>query len=189
MSEEVFTQFLTLKTGISLRGAKRRVRWVITLNLWLWNLIHMSIQVLSDWAWVSKPQAFFPAISCEFSYWDILSLSLSFQYMDLMMIVYLYAFTKQKSCILSLFFFFGYCHQNIKIVWGFKGYQFNYNLAQYITITLAKIKSILNAMCVVCCSEEKWYLVVRTYELLSAFVGLFPDLSFFRRESSCLVYV
>lgn len=41
----------------------------------------------------------------------------------------------------------------------------------------------MNAMCVVCCSEEKWYLVVRTYELLSAFVGLFPDLSFFKREA------
>lgn len=88
--------------------------------------------------------------------------------------------------------FFLYCHQNVKIVWGFKGYQYNYNLAQYITITLAKIKGILNAMCVVCCSEEKWYLVVRTYELLSAFVGLFPDLSFFKREAEpmpgiCLV--
>lgn len=63
--------------------------------------------------------------------------------------------------------------------WRLKGYEFNYKLAQYITITLAKIKGILNAMCVVCCSGEKWYLVVRTYELLSAFVGLFPDLSFF----------
>lgn len=72
------------------------------------------------------------------------------------------------------------------------GFQFSYNL-QHITITLVKIKGILNAMCVVCCSGEKWYLVVRTYELLSAFVGLFPDPSFvlfFKdRQSPCLVYV
>lgn len=38
-------------------------------------------------------------------------------------------------------------------------------------------------MCVVCCSGEKWYLVVRTYELLSAFVGLFPDPSCLKREA------
>lgn len=135
---------------------------------------------------------FFLPFSCEFSHWDILSLSLNFQYLDLMMIIYSLAFTKQKSCVLSIFFK-RYCHQNVKIVWGLKGYQYNYNLAQYITITLAKIKGILNAMCVVCCSEEKWYLVVRTYELLSAFVGLFPDLSFFKREAEpmpgmCLVH-
>jgi hypothetical protein len=60
-----------------------------------------------------------------------------------------------------------------------KEYQLNHNLAQYITIALVKIKGVWNAMCVVCCSGEKWYLVVRTYEFLSAFVGFIPKVRLF----------
>lgn len=67
-----------------------------------------------------------------------------------------------------------------------KGHQFSYNLARNIIIMLVKIKGVLHTMAVVCCSGEKWYLLVRTYELLSAFVGFIPRSRFFKEERHSL---
>lgn len=138
--------------------AKRRVKWVMTLNLWLWNLIHMSIQVRSYWALVSKPQAFFLSFLVNFLIEiSLVSFSLSL-FLDSMMIIHLPLQNRNPVLYPCFYTLSPKCQSNLKL----KGYQFNYNLAQYKTITVVKIKDILNAMCVVCCSGEKWYLVVRT---------------------------